>query len=187
MSALENHSMETSTTGFTKTWRYKVGLTMIIVGNLGILFAMVMPALGADAGTVGAMVVGGEIVSLASIVFLGKQGFKTIKAKFFTFIKSTYTGAVGPKRHYIGIGLFLTNIVTSYIVALYLWAVFGASSPITTPPLVWSLNFFQQETLVLWLFFIGEISFLISFYVLGAEWWGRFRRIFVWYSPENQS
>ena len=153
---------------------------MIVAGNLGILIAMVLPALGVGAGTVGAMVVGGEIVSLTSIVFLGKQGFKTIKAKFITFLKSTYTGAIGPTRHYIGIALFCTNVVTSYIVALYLWDAFGAATPVTTPPLVWSLNFSQQETLVTWLFFGGEISFLVSLYVLGADWWGRFRRIFVW-------
>ena len=180
MTSPDKQSTATADTAFTKTWRYKVGLTMIVFGNLCILIAMALPALGIGAGTVGAVVVGGEIVSMASIVFLGKQGFKTIKAKFFTFIKSTYSGPVGSKRHYIGILLFLTNIVTSYIVALYLWAFFGASSPTTTPPLVWSLNFFQQETLVLWLFIVGEISFLTSFYVLGAEWWGRFRRIFVW-------
>lgn len=78
MTSSGNQSTATPDTAFTKTWRYKVGLTMIIVGNLGILFALVMPALGVGAGAVGALVVGGEVVSLASIVFLGKEGFKAI-------------------------------------------------------------------------------------------------------------
>jgi hypothetical protein len=59
MCASENQPAEKLIEGFTRTWRYKVGLTMIVVGNLGILFALAMPALGAGAGTVGALVVGG--------------------------------------------------------------------------------------------------------------------------------
>ena len=49
---------------FTKTWRYKAGLTLIIVGNGILVLGIIMPALGAGAGTVGTMVVGGEIISL---------------------------------------------------------------------------------------------------------------------------
>jgi hypothetical protein len=91
MNAQDNASATTDS-DFTKTWRYKTGLTMIIVGNLGILFALTMPALGAGAGTVGAVVLGGELVSLASIIFLGKAGFKAIKSKFVGAIKASYTG-----------------------------------------------------------------------------------------------
>ena len=47
---------------FTKTWRYKVGLFMIIVGNLGIVIALALPFFGVPAAVVGALVVGGEIV-----------------------------------------------------------------------------------------------------------------------------
>ena len=47
------------------------------------------------------------------------------------------------------------------------------------------LDFAQQGTMVFWLFLIGEISFLVAIYVLGADWWGKFRRIFVWEAPES--
>ena len=35
----------------------------------------------------------GEVVSLASIVFLGKEGFKTIKSKVFAFVEAGVCGA----------------------------------------------------------------------------------------------
>ena len=184
MTSSDNQSTATPDTAFTKTWRYKVGLTMIIVGNLGILFALVMPALGVGAGAVGALVVGGEIVSLASIAFLGKEGFKAIKSKFVGAIKASYTGPVGKTRHYVGVTLLCTNVLTTFILAFYAWDSFAAATPTGPHPIVWGLDLAQQASLVEWLFLIGEISFLIAIYVLGADWWGRFRRIFVWEAPK---
>ncbi len=180
MSSPDNQSTATPDTAFTKTWRYKIGLAMIIVGNLGILLALGMPALGADGGTVGAMVVGGELLSLASIIFLGKEGFKTIKAKFTGFIKAGYVKPVGKVRHYIGIALLCTNVLTTAILALYAGDSFAAATPQGPHPIVWGLDLDQQAKLVAWLFLIGEISFLVAIYVLGADWWGKFRNMVVW-------
>ena len=180
MTSADTQSTASLDTDFTKTWRYKVGLTMIIVGNGIILIGLLLPLLGVGAGTVGAMVLGGEVVSLASIAFLGKEGFKAIKAKAFAFVKAGYAARVGPIRHYIGIALMGTNVVTTYITILYAWTAFKATTPENPIPVIWGLEFAQQESLVIWLFLIGEISFLISIYVLGADWWERFRRIFVW-------
>jgi hypothetical protein len=184
MTTSENQSTEKPAGDFTRTWRYKIGLTMIIAGNATILFALVLPLLGVGAGTVGAMVLGGELVSMASIVFLGIEGFKAIKAKAFAFIKAGYAAPVGPIRHYIGIVLLCTNVLTTYITILYAWTAFKATTPENPMPVIWGLEFAQQESLVIWLFLIGEISFLISIYVLGADWWEKFRNIFVWKAPE---
>lgn len=170
---------------FTRTWRYKVGLTMIVVGNLGIVGAVLLGFMGLGAATVGALVVGGEIVSLASIVFLGKEGFKAIKSKVVVFAKSTYTAPVGKSRHYIGIALLLANVVTTYLIMLYAWDAFEAAGAEGPTAAVWGLDIEQQGSLVFWLFLIGELSFLIAIYVLGAEWWEKFRRIFVWEAAES--
>jgi hypothetical protein len=180
MTTSDTQSTATPDTDFTKTWRYKIGLTMIIVGNLGIVLALAMPALGAGAGTVGAMVVGGEIISLASIAFLGKAGFMAIKSKFTGFVKSTYTGPIGKGRHYFGITLLCVNIITTATLMLYAWDSFSMATQEVPNPVVWGLDISQQANMVEWLFLSGEISFLIAIYVLGADWWGRFRRIFVW-------
>ncbi len=170
---------------FTTTWRYKVGFLMIVVGNLGIVGAVLLGMVGLSAATVGTLVVGGEIVSLGSIVFLGKEGFKAIKNKAVGFIKSSYTGPVSRTRHRIGITLLLLNVVTTYVIMIYAWDSFAAATPQGPHPIVWGLDLDQQASMVAWLFLIGEISFLIAIYVLGADWWGKFRRIFIWEAAET--
>ena len=185
MSAPENQSAATPAANFTKTWRYKLGFTMIVVGNLGILLGMVLSAFGAGASTVGALVVGGEIVSLASIIFLGKAGFKAIKSKFVGAVKASYTEPVGKGRHYLGIMLLWTNMLTTYILVVYGWASFDFLMAGNLQFEFAGLDLAQQKTLAFWIFFIGEISFLVGIYMLGAEWWGKFRRIFVWEAPAD--
>ena len=180
MNAPDNQPDQKIDTDFTKTWRYKLGFTMIVVGNLGILLGMVLSAFGAGASTVGALVVGGEIVSLASIIFLGKAGFKAIKSKFVGAVKASYTEPVGKGRHYLGIALLWANMVATYILVVYGWASFDFLMAGNLQFEFAGLDLAQQKTLAFWIFFIGEISFLVGIYMLGAEWWGKFRRIFVW-------
>ena len=180
----------TASTDFTSTWRYKIGLALIIIGNGAIVVGLLLPVLGlasgGKAGLVGVLIIGGEIVSLSSIVFLGKEGFKTIKSKVFGFFKKGYAAPVGRVRHYIGIAMLLANILTTYLMVFYAWAAFKATTPETPMPVVWGLDFSAQGGLVLWLFLIGELSFLFGIYVMGADWWGRFRDIFVYHEPEEQ-
>ena len=180
MSATAEQVSAAPAADFTKTWRYKVGLFMIIVGNAGIVGAVLMGFMGLGAATVGAIVVGGEIVSLASIVFLGKEGFLAIKNKIVAFAKSTYTAPVSQTRHRIGIVLLLTSVVTTYLMMLYAWDAFAIAAAEGGAAPVWGLDIEQQGSLVFTLFLLGELSFLVSIYVLGAEWWGKFRSIFVW-------
>ena len=180
MSTSETQSTENPGEDITGTWRYKVGLFMIIAGNGVIVLGLFLPMLGFSASVVGAAVLGGEVVSLGSIAFLGKEGFKAIKSKFFAFIGSGFAAEVGPTRHYIGIALLCTNVVTTYLIAAYAWVAFETTTPERPLPDIWGLNFAQQGDLVFWLLLIGEVSFLVAIYVLGAEWWGRFRNLFVW-------
>lgn len=186
MNTSKNASIEKPAEDFTGTWRYKIGLFLFIIGNLGIVgAALILPFLGVGVTTIGAIMVGGEIVSLASIVFLGKEGFKVIKSKVFVFAKSTYTEPVGRTRHRIGIVLLLTNVVTIYLMMIYAWDAFAiavAEGPAAT---VWGLDLEEQGSMVFYLFLIGEISFLVSIYVLGADWWERVRKVFVWQEQES--
>lgn len=183
MNATADQSGASPAADFTRTWRYKVGLFMIIVGNLGIVGAVLMGFMGLGAATVGAIVVGGEVVSLASIVFLGKEGFMAIKNKVVAAAKSSYTQPVGQTRHRIGIVLLLANVVTTYVMMIFAWDAFAIAIADGPGAPVWGLNIEDQGSLVFDLFLIGEISFLIAIYTLGAEWWGKFRRIFVWEAP----
>ena len=185
MTSTDNQSTASPATDFTKTWRYKLGFTMIVVGNLGILLGMVISAFGAGAGIVGGLVVGGELLSLGSIIFLGKAGFKAIKSKFVGAVKADYAKPVGKRRHTIGIALLWTNMVAAYIFLVFGWASFDFLIAGNLGFEFLGLSLAQQKILALWIFFIGEISFLVGIYMLGAEWWGKFRRIFVWETPAD--
>ena len=185
MSTPETKPSETPAEEFTRTWRYKIGLFMIIVGNGGILVALLLPLAGVGAGTVGALVVGGEIISLASIAFLGKEGFKAIKSKAFAFAKAGFVAPVGKTRYNIGITLLCASVLNTYIMAIYAWESFAATTAEDPTPVVWGLDVAQQGSLVFWVFLIGELCFLISIYVLGADWWGKFRSLFVWEAAEG--
>ncbi len=186
MSASDIQSTKKPAEDFTRTWRYKVGLAMIIAGNGVIVIGLFLPILGAGASVVGAAVLGGELVSLASIAFLGKEGFMAIKSKVFAFVKAGYAARVGPVRHYIGIVLLCTNLLTTYIIAAYAWTAFESTTPERPMPAIWGLDFAQQGEMVFWLLLSGEITFLIAIYVLGADWWEKFRNIFVWKNPDEQ-
>lgn len=98
MSPSENKSIEKPAEDFTRTCRYKVGLGMIIVGHGILLSGLLLPLLGVGTSIVGAAVLGGEVVCLASIAFLGKEGFKAIKSKAFALVKAEYAARVGAGR-----------------------------------------------------------------------------------------
>ena len=116
MSASNHASLEKPAADFTRTGRYKAGLGLIIIGHLALVTGLLLPLLGlasgGKAGLVGVLILGGEVISLCSILFLGKQGFIAIKSKVFAFVKVGFTAPVGPLRHYIGIALLCTSVVT---------------------------------------------------------------------------
>jgi hypothetical protein len=57
--------------------------------------------------------------------------------------------------------------------------------PEAPTPEVWRLNWSQQNDLALFLLVAGEVTFLIGIYVLGADWWERFRQLFLWKAAES--
>ena len=171
MTSPDNQSTATPDTDFTKTWRYKVGLFMIIVGNVGVIAAMpVGLALGFGVATIGAIVVCSEVLATGSIVILGMKGFKAIKNKISAAAKASYTAPVSRMRHRIGIVLLLTKVVTTYTMMIYAWDAFAAAKSKGPGAAVWGLDIAQQGDLVFYLFLIGELSFLLAIYVLGAGW-----------------
>ena len=170
--------------GFRSSWRFRTGLGLIVLGHLALLLGLLSPFLGlGGAGLAGALVVGGELVSLASIVFLGKSGFLAIKNAAFGFVKKGYAGPVSLARHIAGILLFVTNWLTLYVMALYAWVSFEGASPESPIPVVFGMGIQEQGNALLAVFLVGELTFLLSIYVLGADWWERFRNVFVWHRP----
>ena len=165
---------------FKQSWRYRVGLTLIIVGHLTLGIAWLLPLFGVGLGVAGFLMVSGEAMALLSILFLGKEGFKAIKAKVFRAAKAGFSAPVGKVRHYIGIFLVSFNGLTAWTLLVLVLFIVSRATPEVPTPEVWGLDWSQQNDLALFLLISGEVTFLIGIYVLGADWWERFRQLFLW-------
>ena len=172
-----------TTTPFRDTWRYKAGLSLIVVGHLILLSALVLPMLGFGLGVGGTLVMVGEGVCLLSIIFLGKDGFLEIKHRIVRSAKEGFEGPVGQGRFRTGICLVVYSTLAIFIVEVL--AVYHAiqSTPDSPDPWVLGLSPDAVATSVVWLVGTGEAAFIVAIYVLGGDWWDRFRALFVWRNP----
>ncbi len=183
--AAGNSSSAVPVIDFSRSWRYKTGIGLFTFGQIVFFVGLLLPVLGlasaGNAGFVGMLILGGEVITISSVVFLGKAGFQAIKEKLFGFLKEGFETPVGPVRHYLGLSILFMNMLTTYATAIYAWTAFSASTPdAPIAPMVWGLDLNEQASLVLWLFVLGQLCFLVAIYVLGADWWERLRNLVVY-------
>lgn len=180
----EQSAQPKSSADATHTFRYKLGIFLFVAGNLAVVGGILAPLVGLasvlGAATIGAVIVGGEAVALTSIVFIGKAGFLALKGKIGASVKEGFTAPVGKTRHMVGITLFLLNVFALYLTVYYAWASLDAVAQEPALTEFWGMTVEEQWTMVLSIFLVGEIGFIVSLYVLGADWWERFRNLFVW-------
>jgi hypothetical protein len=137
----EIHTSDTAPQG----WRYRIGLTLFIIGNAIVAGSPLLPVLGVNVGIVGGAIVAGEIAATGSIFFLGKEGFKHLKKKLFKFLKPT-EGPISRARHRLGVGLLIFNALALYL-ALTLVLVAYSQTTLENPfPIVFGLDFEGQGT-----------------------------------------
>ena len=175
----------TAAKDFKQSWRYRLGLALIIVGHLTLAIALLLPLLGLGVSSAGLLLISGEAMAWLSILFLGKEGFQVIKAKVFRAAKLGFAGPVGKVRHYIGIFLVSFNGLTAWTLLVLVLLISSRATPEAPTPEVWGLNWSQQNDLALFLLIAGEVTFFVGIYVLGADWWERFRQLFLWKAAER--
>lgn len=172
---------------FNKSYRHRIGITLIVLGHLLLALAMLLPILGLAAVGAGFLFASGEAMAWLSIVFLGKEGFKEIKSKIFRTARAGFVAPVGRVRHYIGIFLVFFNGLTAWTLLLLVLLISSRATPELPTPEVWGLNWSQQNDLAIFLLVAGEATFFIGIYVLGADWWDRFRQLFIWKPIKSQA
>jgi len=165
------------------TFRYRLGLGLFIVGNVLALVGMLMPAFGLAQGRmigVIAVVLGaGEVISLSSIFFLGKEGFKELKSRLFAALKRPPPGeAISAKRHRAGCTILGIHVALGFAALVFPLASHYGVAAEGTFPAVLGLNRDQQLTWFVGLLVTGELLFFVGVYTLGEDWWGRFRALF---------
>lgn len=108
-----------------------------------------------------------EIGMVLAAAVLGKQGFALLKQKLFAVLrKHTEPAAVSAGRYRLGLVMFCTPLLVGWVHP-YLARVLPALS-------------MEQGSLAPFIFL--DLVFAASFVVLGADFWEKIRRLFV-YSP----
>lgn len=148
-------------------WRLIAGVSLLILSCLLPLCALVVPLLGlsvAESALVGGMLVAGapEILILIAIALLGRQNFDRIvgaaKKFFFTTFFST---PVSRTRYYVGLAISILSFVPLYVA--------GYASSWMPPG---DARIFVLAS--------ADLAFVLSVFIMGGEFWEKFRRLFVW-------
>jgi hypothetical protein len=174
------------------TLRYRLGLGVFIVGNALAVGGLLLPALGLAngrmVGVIAVMLAAGEIISLSSIVLLGKEGFKELKARLFAVLKRTPSGApVSRRRHRVGASFLALHVVAQFAALVFPIASHYGALAEGTFPTVLGLERPEQLRWFVGLLISGEALFFAGVYTLGADWWGNFRTLFQQQEKRGQS
>ena len=171
----ENQSIDQPTlTG----WRYWLGLFFFVFAWICPLFIPVVMALGFSEETKtmlsGFLMIGApEILSIVSIVFLGKPGFEYLKSKLISAIRIALPRSkVSRMRYRIGLFLLVLNIVFAYLI-FYVpeWIPGYAENRIP-------INL------------AADFLFIVTLFILGGDFWDKLRALFIYeakaYIPEKE-
>lgn len=147
-------------------WRFKLGIAIFAIAFLIWLAVPLAAALGVSgsqiAGLTGTIFVANKLLLLAVIGILGKSGFRELKAMVFGRVARLAPDAmVSRTRYNIGLVMFCLPILTAWIEP-YLDTVWPDLRP----------KLWQAQLL-------GDIMFVASFFVLGGNFWGKIRALFV--------
>ena len=168
-------------------WRYRLGMSLFF-GAFPIFFAIpiIVPSLGLSAGAAAAATGGGlvavEILWLASIPLLGKEGFLEVKRRAFGWLKLP-AGPVGRRRHRIGVGLLIACVaidVLAQMVVVGGHAYLAGEGNEVRP--IGGLSFDQQARLYVGLQLATGAGVVVSLFVLGGDFWERLKRAFEWHA-----
>lgn len=165
------------------SFRYRLGLGIFAVGNLLALSGLVLPALGlAEGRMVGVIAVllgGGEVLSLSSIFFLGKEGFKQLKSRLFGALKRTPSGEpISQRRHRLGCTMLALHVLAQFAALVFPIASHYGVAADGVFPEVLGLGRADQLRWFLGLLIAAEALFFVGVYTLGEDWWGAFRALF---------
>jgi len=154
-----------------KDWRFYTGLAVLVLANLLPLMAVVWPLLGLPAGVtaafIGGSLVGGpDVLTLIAVALLGKETFVYLIYRAKRIIKAAVTvGPVSRVRYYLGLAIAVLSIVP---LSLYGYA----------PKIMPSGN------ARLYIVVAADLSFVVSMFIMGGEFWEKLRRLFIWEGDE---
>ena len=153
-----------------RDWRYNLGLFLFVLALiLPFMGLLIVPLLGLDPGLstalTGLTLVGGpDVILIGSAALLGKENLDYLFSKLGGWFKRLVKwDEVSPRRYRTGVWLFWISILAGF--ALF-WLF--PSTLINAGQLGWG----AYATAA------ADILFVISFFILGAEFWGKLGVLF---------
>ncbi len=149
-------------------WRFRIGVGFFVLGWICPLFIPLVAASGLStewkAIISGLLAVGGpELMTLVSIAFLGKAGFNYLKARLFALFKrAAPPDQVSRIRYRFGTLIWVLLIIYGYFIGYAPEAIPG----------------YEKHRIAMNLFADG--LFVISFFILGGDFWDKFRALFIY-------
>jgi hypothetical protein len=157
----------------TASWRYRTGVTLIAIGWICPLFIPLVTksTLTTEWKTVlsGILLVGGpEVLSVLAIAILGKDGFNFLKEKVFALLRrAAPTAKVSRTRYRAGLAMWAF---------LFIYGSFVWYAPHLVPG-------YTEHRIALNL--TADFLFIVSLFVLGGDFWEKFRALFIYDVSEN--
>jgi hypothetical protein len=148
-------------------WRFRLGLTILIVGWLSPLLIPVVArtSLETEWKTIilGLLAVGiPEVFTVAAIAIMGKSGYNLIKQRIFSLLKKHGPpDRVSLTRYRIGLVMFALPVVFGWL------GPYGAHL----------IPGYETHRFVVSL--IGDVMFVASLFVLGGDFWDKIRALFI--------
>ena len=148
-------------------WRLKLGVALfgfsIVLPVIGVpLVAAIGLSATAVATVSGVLLAGAEVLGIAAVAVMGKQGYAYIKNRVFGFLKQYGPPAeVSRTRYTIGLVMFSVPIV------------FGWLAPYATDLIPGYLG--NEFTYAI----VGDLLLLTSLFVLGGDFWDKLRALFI--------
>ena len=160
---------------FTNSWRFRTGVTLIAIGWICPLFIpfVTKSTLSTEWKTALSgflLVVGPEVLSFVAIAILGKDGFNFLKEKVFALLRrAAPTAKVSRTRYRAGLAIWAL---------LFIYGSFVWYAPHLVPG-------YSEHRIALNL--TADFLFIVSLFVLGGDFWEKFRALFIYTVSENRS
>lgn len=148
-------------------WRFYAGMTALILSLIMPFFAFLVPLLGLpvaeSAVIVGVLIAGGpEVVGLVGIALLGRKAFLYFTYKLKTALRRVVLPKrVSKRRYYFGLIVSLASLLP-----LYAYGYFP--------------NWLPSGDTRIYILATADVSFILSMFIMGGEFWEKFRRLFIW-------
>lgn len=160
-----------------KGWKYRLGLVLFVYGLVPFEIAMILPLLGLSghvtASLAAFVIITGEISFFVSIALLGKPFVESLKAKFHKLFRRQGPPIplkpVSRRRHNTGVVLFFASFLPYFFAEAML--ILSWTEP-------------HHIRAIIALLLASDVTFLISLFVLGGDFWDKLKKLFEWQGEE---